>query len=279
MPTRRNGGAKLVWTDAMRLTVPGLAVSLLLVFPPALVSQAAETGFLNRRVEVHGRSYRYQVYVPASYTRAERWPVILFLHGGGERGDDGLFQTQVGLGTALRKAPARFPAIVVFPQTPGESLWAGTPARVAMAALDRTVGEFRTDPERVYLTGLSIGGNGTWYLAYRHPTRFAALMPICAWVVPSKEWDLKAEPVVPPDSAQPFAALARRLQNIPTWIVHGEIDDVVPVEESRQAAAALKAVGAPVQYLELAGTGHESWDQAYMSPRMTSWLFAQRRRR
>ena len=179
----------------------GLAVLFLLVSSPHLLAgQAVETGFLNRNVSVGGRIYRYQVYIPPSYTSSQRWPVILFLHGGGERGDDGLLQTQVGRGAALRKNPARFPAIVVFPQVPPDSFWAGTPARAAMAALDRTVEEFQTDSDRIYLTGLSIGGNGTWYLAYRHPTRFAALMPICAWIVPEKEWNVTAEAVVPPDS-------------------------------------------------------------------------------
>jgi predicted peptidase len=259
--------------------MPGLAVLVLLMSsPPALVAQSVETGFLNRKVAVGGRTYRYQVYVPPSYTSSQRWPVILFLHGGGERGTDGLLQTQVGLGTALRKNAERFPAIVVFPQVPPDSFWVGTPARVAMAALDRTIEEFRTDSDRVYLTGLSIGGNGTWYLAYRHPSRFAALMPICGWVVPSKEWGLTAELVVPADSGEAFAALARRLRNIPTWIVHGEVDDVLPVEQSRLAAAALKSVGAPVQYLELVGTEHNSWDATYASPAMMNWLFAQRRR-
>lgn len=263
----------------MRGGLCGLALSVLLAtFPHAAAAQAGETGFLNRNVSVSGRAYRYQVYLPPSYSPSQRWPVILFLHGGGERGDDGLLQTQVGLGAALRKKPARFPAIVVFPQAPPDSFWAGTPARVAMAALDRTAEEFRTDPDRVYLTGLSIGGNGTWYLAYRHPSRFAALMPICAWVVPAPEWSVTAEPVVPADSGEPYAALARKLRHVPTWIVHGEVDDVLPVEQSRQAFAALKAVGAPVQYLELAGTDHNSWDPTYASPRMMQWLFAQRRR-
>lgn len=147
-----------------------------------------------------------------------------------------------------------------------------------MAALDQTLAAYRTDPDRVYLTGLSLGGNGTWYLAYRYPSRFAALIPICGWVVPSQEWSLTAELVVPADSSHPYAALARRLRDIPTWIVHGEVDDVIPVEHSRQAAAALKAVGARVQYLELPGTGHEAWDQVYDSPVMMGWLLAQRRR-
>jgi predicted peptidase len=264
----------------MNLRAPGFAAFLVLVSSPTPLSpQTAETGFLNRQVAVEGTSYRYQVYVPPSYTPSQRWPVILFLHGGGERGTDGLLQTQVGLGAALRKDAERFPAIVVFPQVPPDSFWVGTPARVAMAALDRAVEEFRTDPDRVYLTGLSIGGNGTWYLAYRHPSRFAALMPICGWIVPDKEWKLTAELVVPSDSGQPYAALARRLRNIPTWIVHGEVDDVIPVKHSRLPAAALKEVGAPVQYLELVGTEHNSWDPTYASPKMIEWLFAQRRRR
>ena len=278
MPKRRHCGERRGWIEAMTRNVSGLAVLLLASSPHPLISQAVETGFLNRQAAVDGRTYRYQVYVPASYTPAQRWPVILFLHGGGERGTDGLLQTQVGLGAALRKHADRFPAIVVFPQVPPDSFWTGTPARVAMAALDLAVEEFRTDPDRVYLTGLSIGGNGTWYLAYRHPSRFAALMPICGWVVPSKDWGLTTGLVVPADSGEPFATLARRLRNIPTWIVHGEVDDVLPVEQSRLAAAALKAIGAPVQYLELAGTDHNSWDPTYASPKMMEWLFAQRRR-
>jgi predicted peptidase len=258
--------------------VPAAALVLLLALPNSPACQTPLTGFLDRTISVVGQMYRYQVFVPSSYNASQRWPVILFLHGGGERGTDGLVQTQVGLGAALRKHAERFPAIVVFPQVPPDSLWVGTPARVAMAALDRSVEEFRTDPDRIYLTGLSIGGNGTWYLAYRHPSRFAALMPICGWVVPDKEWKLAAELVVPPDSGPPYPALARRLRNIPTWIVHGEVDDVIPVEHSRLPAAALKALGAPVQYLELVGTEHNSWDPTYASPRMMNWLFAQRRR-
>jgi predicted peptidase len=239
--------------------------------------QTVQTGFLDRHVTVADRSYHYQVYVPASYTPSRNWPVILFLHGGGERGDDGLLPTQVGLGSAVRKYTSYFPAIIVFPQAPSDSLWVGTPARVAMAALDQVSREFRTDPDRVYLTGMSMGGNGVWYLAYRHPARFAALLPICAWVTPFEERTHAAEPVVPPNSGPPFKVLARQLRHIPIRIVHGERDDVVPVEQSRQAAAALEAAGAPVQYLELVGTDHNSWDPAYTSPRLISWLFAQRR--
>lgn len=254
-------------------------LAVLAFFPGATKAQTRETGFLDRRVTVAGRAYHYQVYVPAAYTTTQRWPVILFLHGAGERGDDGLLQTQVGLGAALRLKAARFPAIIVFPQAPAESLWTGVPAQMAIAALDETAREFRTDSDRVYLTGLSMGGNGTWYLAYRYPSRFAALVPICGFVTPFREGWRGFTPVVPADSGAPFDALARQLRRVPTWIVHGEVDDVVPPEQSRQAAAALKAAGAPVQYLEVPGTGHNAWDAAYGSPSLVQWLFAQHRSR
>jgi predicted peptidase len=124
-----------------------------------------------------------------------------------------------------------------------------------------------------------MGGNGVWYLAYRYPARFAALVPICGFVTPFGPWGHPLTPVVPPDSGAAFEALARQVRRVPTWIVHGEVDNVVPVEQSRQAAAALKAAGAPVQYLEVPGTGHNAWDPAYGSPSLVRWLFAQHRSR
>jgi predicted peptidase len=255
-----------------------LAALVALLFAPAATAAQTqsriETGFLDRSVSLGGRTYRFQIYVPASYAPIQRWPVILFLHGAGERGSDGYFQTQVGLGAAIRQNVARIPAIAVFPQVTAESSWTGTLARVALAALDQTMREYQTDPARVYLTGLSMGGNGTWYLAYRNPKRFAAIVPICSWVSPNI-W--KVDPVVPADSGEVFAALARQLRQVPTWIFHGEIDQAVPVDESRKAFAALQAAGAPVQYTELPGTGHNSWDPAYSSPKFWAWLVAQRR--
>jgi predicted peptidase len=251
-------------------------VAILGIYPSTLLAQA-QTGFLDRRVTIAGRSYPYQVFVPANFSPVRRWPIILFLHGAGERGQDGLLQTQVGLGPAIRRATARFPAIVVFPQAPPESSWVGLPGQIAMAALDQTAQEFRADPDRVYLTGISLGGNGVWYLGYRYPTRFAALMPVCGFVTASWTTEHQLPSFLPADSGPPFEALARQLRHIPIWIVHGEIDDVVPVQQSREAAAALKAAGAPVRYLELPGTDHNSWDAAYRSPLILEWLFAQSR--
>jgi predicted peptidase len=159
------------------------------------------TGFLNRRIELEGVSYRYQVYVPAEYSPTRRWPVILFLHGSGERGTDGLLQTSVGLGEAIRRHADRWPAIVVFPQAPPDYRWHGRIAHLALAALDRTTRELRTDPARVYLVGLSAGGNGVWNLAYRTPERFAAVVAVCGWVQPTPE---RREAILPADSGTPY---------------------------------------------------------------------------
>jgi predicted peptidase len=259
--------------------LPRILIAMLLLAPAPLLAQRVDTGFLDRTVAVNGATYRYEVYVPSEYAGSTtRWPVILFLHGAGERGPDGLQQTNVGIASAIRGAPARYPAIVVMPQVPADSVWIGAPAQAAMAALDQTLAEFRTDPDRVYLTGLSLGGNGTWNLAYRSPERFAAIAPICAFVTPIPRLQ-GSRAIVPADSGEAFAALARRLGRLPTWIFHGEIDPVVAVGESRRAADALKAAGGNVRYTEFLGGGHNVWDGTYASPQFQEWLFAQRRGR
>jgi predicted peptidase len=241
-------------------------------------AQRVETGFLDRTVTQAALSYPYQVFVPTGYTTARAWPVILFLHGAGERGSDGSLQTTVGLGPAIRRDRSRFPALIVMPQLPKDSQWVGAPAEAALAALRRTMGEFRVDSSRVYLTGISMGGHGSWYLAFRHPELFAAVAPICGWVTERPELP-GSVPVVPPDSGPPLAALARRLRRTPIWIFHGEMDQVVPVTASREAAAALRAGGGNARYTELLGLGHNAWDAAYGSRAFTDWLFAQRRPR
>lgn len=259
----------------MRQALP-TTIGLLLACAGTAGAQRVETGFLDRTVTVAGQRSRFQVYVPAEYASRPSWPVILFLHGAGERGTDGLLQTTVGLGPAIRRDPARFPAIVVFPQVPPDSQWVGVPAEMALAALRQTMAEFQVDEPRVYLTGLSMGGHGTWYLAYRHPELFAAIVPICGWV-PDDARFRGSVPVVPPDSGAPIPALARRLARTPVWIFHGEMDAVVPVSASREPAAALDAVSTVARYTEYLGINHNSWDPTYGSDEFTRWLFAQRR--
>ena len=251
---------------------------LLLLLGIAASLQQVQTGFLDRNITVGSKAYRYQVYVPADYASQPSWPAILFLHGGGERGDDGLIQTNVGLGSAIRQRPSRYPAIVVFPQVPRDSQWVGMPADLAIAALQQTMREFHVDPGRVYLTGLSMGGHGTWYVAFRRPELFAAIVPICGWVREFPQFR-GSQPVVPEaDSAAVMSKLAQRLGKVPIWIFHGEVDRVVNVNGSREPATALKAAGADVRYTELLGLDHNSWDAAYGSEEFVRWLFVQQRR-
>lgn len=254
-----------------------IAVSLLCAtLSQSAMAQRVATGFLDKSASTAGQSYRYQVYVPTEYETRTDWPVILFLHGAAERGSDGILQTTLGLGPAIRANPSRFPAIVVFPQVPKDSSWAGGPADAAMVALRQTMAEYRVDANRVYLTGLSMGGRGTWYLAFRNPGVFAAVAPICGWIADSPRFS--PLPVVPADRGAPLEALAKQLRDVPIWIFHGEMDRVVPVAGSREPAAALKAIGSSARYTEYLGTDHNSWDATYASASFVDWMFSQRRR-
>ena len=259
-------------TRALLVTVASFCVAA------SATAQTADTGFLNRSVVVEGADYAYQVYVPRGYRPSVASPLILALHGGGERGGDGQLQTEVGLGRALRRHADRYPAIVVFPQTPLMETWQDLGARVAVAALDKALLEFSVDRSRVYLTGLSMGGNGSWYLAYRHADRFAAAVVVCGWISERRNAAGTAYPGIAPSSApDALADVARRVSSLPIWLLHGSADQVVPVEESRRMYAALKAVDADVQYTELPGIGHNAWDPAYDLPELPAWLFKQRR--
>jgi predicted peptidase len=239
-------------------------------------SARVQTGFLDRTVLVSGRSHRYQVYVPADFRSTKSWPVILFLHGAGERGEDGLLQTDLGIGHAIRLDASRFPFIVVLPQCSKEKIW-GEPdmQALALAALDAAIKEFHGDRAHIYLTGLSMGGFGTWELAARNPGRFAAIVPICAGVQPLQDWpQLRVTLADDPNVTDPFAEVARRVGKTPVWMFHGDADPAVPVEQSRHMAAALKAAGADFKYTEYPGIGHNSWESAYAEPELVPWLLA-----
>ena len=247
----------------------------------SLSAQRRETGFLNRQVVVNGSEYKYQVYVPRGFDRKKRWPVILFLHGGGEYGSDGLRQTNVGLARAIRQDADRFPAIVVFPQAKEDGLpgWQLEGSKAAMAALDSAMKEFRGDPTRVYLTGLSAGGNGSWYLASQYPDRWAAAIIACGFVFKFTGVASKVEyPALVTNVPDPYDEMARRVAGIPIWLFHGDADRSVPVEESRKMFAALKKIGADVQYTELPGVGHNAWDPAFSRADVIGWLLKQRRK-
>ena len=259
-----------------RRNLPGL--SLLLLLATVLPAFArTQTGFLDRTVSVSGTTYRYQVFVPAEFSKKKSWPVILFLHGAGERGADGLIQTDVGIGHAIRLKNSRFPFVVVMPQCLENKIWGEPDMQAqALAALDASIKEFHGDRNRIYLTGLSMGGFGTWEIAATHPGRFAALVPICGGVRPQKDWPkLRVPSADDPKLTDPYAEVARLIGSTPVWIFHGDADPAVPVAESRHMAEALKAANAKFKYTEYPGVGHNSWDPAYAEPDLVPWLLEQ----
>ena len=269
-------------SKTVRVLVVGIAVAAILFSRPATAAgQAVETGFLSRSVTVDGVERRYQVYVPSGYQRSTPLPVILALHGGGQYGTNGISQTEAGLAPAIRRHPERFNALVVFPQSPpGAPGFQGPGERIALAELDKVMSEFKVDASRVYLTGLSMGGNGAWYLAYHHANRFAAVLVVCGFVeeFTGTTSGTHYPAIVATSVDDPFAAIAKNLRQLPIWIFHGDADRTVPVEQSRRMSSALKAIGANVQYTELPGVPHNAWDPAYDRADVFTWLFKQKRR-
>jgi len=240
--------------------------------------------FYFRHLAVRGRNYNYRIWLPPHYTKLHRWPVILFLHGSGECGDDNVRQLGNGLPALLTKDPSRYRAIVVIPQCPCDSEWYGANEEQALAALDHAISEFRGDRHRVILTGMSMGGAGVWYFA-RNPKRFAAIVPVFGEVVRASDDPFPSPP--PNDllavlqSRDPFAALAARIGKTPVWAFHGAQDPVINVEQSRKMVSALRknmiARGGDVRYTEYADLEHAIWDRAYADPALAKWMLSQRR--
>lgn len=257
----------------LEILIPLIPCSLVVL---AAGAGQAETGFLKRTVTTAHGEYVYQVYVPQEWSPDREWPVILFLHGAGERGDDEVAQTTVGLGPAILRGAERFPAVAVMPQCRRDTVWSDPEMEAqALAALEAAVAEFNGDEDRIYLTGLSMGGYGTFYFAAKYPGRFAALVPVCGGVVHSRlpTGGLFA------GAADPYRDAAQRIGAVPTWLFHGAEDRAVPVTESRRMAQALGELDGEVRYTEYEGVGHNSWDPAYAEPELMTWLLSQSRPR
>lgn len=247
-------------------------------------SHAIETGFLDRAVTVNGISYSYQVYIPLGYSKEKSWPIALFLHGSGERGEDGLAQTQVGIGAAIRSDRKRFPMIVVMPQARGNTRWSGAMAEQALKALDQSIVEFNGDPQRVYLTGLSMGGQGVWLMASNTPGKFAAIAPICGFIKidndddvidPAQDVALIAQyPQL--TEKNPLLGFARAIGKTPAWIFHGAEDSVVPVAQARELSKAMRGNLGEVRYSEYKDVNHNAWDAAYAEQEFVPWLLSHR---
>lgn len=222
-----------------------------------MAATPVETGFLNRTLATPTGLMPYMVYVPRDYDADKKWPVILFLHGAGERGTDGLRQSEVGLGSAIRKHASWFPCIAVMPQCPNETWWNEPLLEQASQCLDRILAEFSCDKDRVYLTGLSMGGYGTWKLGAMYPDKFAALIVVCG-----KKWP----------------GVADKLTKLPIWAFHGDADPVVPVTDSRELVAEIKAAGSnSIKLTEYPKVQHNSWDATYNNDTVIKWLLAQKR--
>lgn len=252
-------------------------VCVLLFVSDGSSSPPRQSGFLQRTLAIGPEVYRYQVFLPVGWQPGKTWPVVLFLHGNGERGDDGWRQTLEGIGPAIRRNPERVPAIVVLPQCRRGMWWTHTRMeRLALAAMEASVRDFGGDPARVFLTGISMGGYGTWSLAAKYPGKFAALAPICGGVVPPPGVKVPEDHPPVEFSPNPYRNMAARIGRTPVWIFHGTDDPRVPVSESRKMARALQASGKPVRFSEYAGVGHDSWEQAYAEHDFFPWLLSHR---
>lgn len=261
-----------------------LATGLVLAIAAPVAAHAAarpghprnfqETGFLNRTIDIHGTNHHFQIYLPEEWRRNDhkQWPIILFLHGRGERGSEGMWQTQIGLPEALRDHPERWPFIVVIPQCPQRHYWTEPEMMaLAMATLDQETAEFHADPARTYLTGLSLGGYGAWELARAYPKRWAAIAIAAGgifWSYAPDRWH---------DSATLPGEYARALGRTPVWIFHGSLDPVVPVRGDEMLYDAFKASGGHIRYWLYLGLGHDCWFRAFNEPEVPRWLLAHRR--
>lgn len=187
-----------------------------------------------------------------------RWPLVLFLHGSGERGNDPSQVLKYGLPKIVADQPD-IPFIMLAPQCPAHTTWA-TQLDALDALLGEAVNTLPVDEDRVLVTGMSMGGGGAWLLASAFPDRFAALAPVCA----SKWYAGNVDEQV------------SRLAHLPVWAFHGEADDIVPFAETVKLVDALTRQGGNVRFTRYPGVGHNSWDRAYAEPDLYPWLLQQR---
>jgi predicted peptidase len=225
----------------------------------APAATGAEHGFLDRTYrDAAGKEFKYVLFVPYDYQGDKAYPLILYLHGSGEGGTDGRKPVHVGLGPAIRKQEMTFPFLALFPQTPRSDWDADAEdSRRALAILDEVQQTYRVDPQRVYLTGMSSGGDGTWSFAIKDPRRWAALVPVCGEGDPRE---------------------AGKIKDIPCWYFMGSADSPNDVKLARAMVEALKAAGADLTYTEYPGLGHGIWDKAYGTPELYEWLLKQHRK-
>lgn len=250
------------------------ALGVLLTLATAAALRAEDDFEKRGYAAADGKTLPYRLLKPLRYDAKQRYPLVVFLHGAGERGSDNERQlAHCVRDFAKPEVREQHPCFVVAPQCGGAYRWCevdwgdpkphqtpkepSVPMGQLIALLPELAKEFSIDPARLYVTGLSMGGFGTWDLITRFPERFAAAAPICGGA---------------DDSAAP--SLAR----LPIWVFHGGADPVVHTGRSQSMVAALKQAGSTVvTYTEYPGVGHDSWDKAFAEPGFFAWMFSQRR--
>lgn len=242
--------------------------------PAASATEPWQESFVRDELQSGGETLRYRLLLPQPTADGRRPPLVLFLHGAGERGDDNAAQLKHGAVEFHRRQVGQ-PCAVLVPQCPAGRKWvevdwgggsgAGTfpaqpsePLRLALEVVDGLIAAGKVDPDRVYVTGLSMGGYGAWYAAGMPGSRFAAAAPICGGGDPN--W-------------------ARRYVGLPVWAFHGDDDRAVPVGRSREMIEAIRAAGGAPKYTEYRGVAHDSWTRTYADDAFHAWLFGQRRGR
>ena len=234
-------------------------LSLLSLGSFASAAESPKTGFVTKtHSNADGSRSPYVVFVPQDYDAKKSYPIILFLHGAGETKGGMKQPVQVGIGPAIEKRAKSFPFIVVIPQSE-KRIWKADSddAKRALAILDTTMKEYNADPKRVILSGLSMGGHGTWSLAVANPERWAAIVPVCG-------------------AGNPAAAAT--IKDLPCWAFHGDKDTAVKVAGSRDMIDALKQAGGKPKYTEYPGVGHNSWDKAYGTDELYTWLLTNKKK-
>jgi predicted esterase len=237
-----------------------LGLTLLLLGCAAL-AHAADNGARGFCERVHkdkdGKEAKYFVFIPHAYKGDQAYPLILFLHGGGESGTDGKLPLRAYLGPAIKKQEATFPFIVVFPQSQKGTWNADSEdGQRTMAILAEVKKELRVDKRRLIVAGGSMGGAGTWSFAMKHPDTWSAMVPICG------SGDVKQ---------------ADKIKHIPCWCFHGALDKGVSVEGSRRMIAALRAAGGTPKYTEYPEAGHDIGNMVWGTRELFAWLLEQKR--
>jgi predicted peptidase len=217
----------------------------------------------SRTIQLESANFDYQVYVSSQIQSGRKLPIIVFLHGIGQRGSGGFVPTTGAGGAFVRHYFGQVPAIILMPQCRLGSYWSDpVMEQMVMREIAQTVEEFGADERRIYLTGVSMGGYGVWHLASHHAGKFAALVSICG-----------GSSIIKGDR---FSSLAEKIGKTPAWLFHGADDKIVPVTESRQIVETLKANQGNVKYNEYPGVGHNVWLNALAEKDLMPWLLAQR---